>query len=191
MKYIQLSGKRGKGKSTKVDDSTFIKYGHLSWYLSDTGYAMRKTPEGNIRLHRLVANTPEDMVTDHLNGDRLDNRKSNLRVCSQKDNAQNRKGTRGYCWDKSKQKWIVRYRGKFYGRYNTEQEAKRAYQKACSGVQYKITRRKLYMLPEHISKQFGKYVVSIQKDNKRFRKVGIQTLERAISIRDNHLENRG
>jgi hypothetical protein len=47
------------------------------------------------------------------------------------------------------------------------------------------------MLPEHISKQFGKYVVSIQKDNKRFRKVAIPTLEEAISIRDNHLENRG
>ena len=191
MKTIYLSGKRGKNKSTQIDDSTFTEYGHLSWYLSDTGYAVRKNREGIIRLHRLVMKAPEGKVVDHLNGDKLDNRKSNLRVCSQKENSKNRKNTKGYSWDKSKQKWIVRYRGTFYGRYKTEIEASKAYQLACSGVKYNKTRRKLYMLPKHISKQFGEYVVSIQKDGKRFRKVGIQTLEEAISVRDNHLENRG
>jgi hypothetical protein len=128
------------------------------------------------------------MVVDHLNGNRLDNRKSNLRVTTQLENSRNRKGDKGYCYDKSKSKWLVRYRGKFFGRYDTEEEAKRAYQLARSGVEYKTTRRKYYMLPKHISKQFGKYVVSIQKDNKRFRKVGILTLDEAISIRDNILE---
>jgi len=152
---------------------------------------MRKTPEGSIRLHRLVARTPEGMITDHLNGDKLDNRKSNLRVCSQKENANNRKNTKGYCWDKSKQKWIVRYRSKYYGRYGTEQEAKKAYQKACSGVEYRKNRRKQYMLPKHITKQQGRYAVGVQIDGNRYRKVGIQTLEEAISIRDKYLENRG
>lgn len=80
---------------------------------------------------------------------------------------------------------MVRYRNKFYGRYETEEEAKRAYKLACSGVEYKTTRRKYYMLPKHISKQFGKYVVSIQIDGKRYRKGYIDTLEEAISWRDN------
>lgn len=80
---------------------------------------------------------------------------------------------------------MVRYRGKFYGRYETEEEAKRAYKLACSGVEYKTTRRKYYMLPKHISKQFGKYRVSLQVDKKLYRKVGLQTLEEAISWRDN------
>lgn len=191
MKIISLSGKRGKNKSTIVDDSTFKKYGHLSWYLSDTGYAVRKTNEGFMRLHRLVAETPEGMVTDHLNGDKLDNRKSNLRVCTQKDNVRNRKGTKGYSWDKNKQKWIVRYRRKFYGRYATKEEAIEAYKLACSGVEYNKTRRKYYMLPRHITKQFGKYRFGIQIDGKRYRKVGIDTLEEAISIRDKYLEDRG
>lgn len=191
MTYIELSGKRGKGQRTLVDDSTFKQYGHLSWYLGDTGYAMRK-PQGQIvRLHRLVTQAKEGEIVDHLNGNKLDNRLSNLRICTHKENNQNRKNTKGYTWDKSRNKWTVRYRNKFYGRYDTEEEAARAYQMACSGVEYKKTRRKLYMLPEHISKQFGKYVVSIQKDNKRFRKVAIPTLEEAISIRDNYLENRG
>lgn len=173
--------------STKVDDSTFKKYGHLSWYLSDTGYAVRKTVDGHQRLHRLVADAPEGLVVDHLNGDKLDNRASNLRNCSQKENSLNRKNVRGYSWDESKKKWIVRYRSKFYGRYETEEEASRAYQLACSGVEYKKSRRKYYMLPKHISKQFGKYVVSVQVDNQRYRKVGIPTLEEAVSVRDNIL----
>ena len=180
MTYIKLSGKRGKGHSTKVDDSTFTKYGHLSWYLSDTGYAMRKTSEGSIRLHRLVMNTPEDKVTDHLNGDKLDNRKSNLRVCTQKANAQNRKGTKGYAWDKAKGKWVVRYRNTFYGRYETKAKAKRAYQLACSGVPYKKRERKQYMLPKNIHKQFGRYNISLQRNGTRLRKNGIPTLAEAI-----------
>lgn len=130
-------------------------------------------------------NCSEGMVIDHLNGDKLDNRKCNLRVCTQLENARNMHNTKGYCFDKSKGKYMVRYRGKFYGRYETEEEAKRAYKLACSGVEYKTTRRKYYMLPKHISKQFGKYRVSLQVDKKLYRKVGLQTLEEAISWRDN------
>lgn len=184
MKEIQLSGKRGSGKSVIVDDADYEKYNHLRWYLSDTGYAMHTTNDGRIRLHRLIMNCPEGMVIDHLNGNKLDCRKSNLRICTQKENAQNVHNAKGYTYDKEKGRWLVRYRNKFYGRYDTEEEAKRAYKLACSGVEYKTTRRKLYMLPKHISKQFGKYRVSIQVDGKRYRKVAIPTLEEAISWRD-------
>lgn len=193
MHYIYLSGIRGKGTKTAVDESTLREYGHLTWHLSDTGYAVRrnKAEGGTVRLHRLVVNAPEDKVVDHLNGNRLDNRKINLRVCTQKDNANNRKGIKGYCYDKSRQKWVVHYKSKYYGRYNTQEEAIKAYQLAKSGVEYKKTRRKQYMLPKHISKQYGKYVVSVQIDGKRYRKTYIPTLEQAISIRDKYLENRG
>lgn len=182
MKHIKLSGKRGKGHSTKVDDSTFTEYGHLSWYLSDTGYAVRKGKEGSIRLHRLVAGTPEGKVTDHLNGDKLDNRRSNLRVCSQRVNSQNRKNTKGYTWDKAKGKWLVRYRNTFYGRYETENEAKRAYQLASSGVPYKKRERKQYMLPDNVCKQYGKYNISLQVNGLRKKKAGIATLDEAIQL---------
>lgn len=148
-----MSGKRGKGKRTKVDDDIYEKYGHLTWHLSDTGYAVRRTKEGMVRLHRLVANTPEGLSTDHKNHDKLDNRASNLRVVTQAENMANYKGAKGYAWDKSKSKWIVRYKGTFYGRYATEDEAKRAYQMACSGVPYqKRERRQMYHLPAGVFK---------------------------------------
>lgn len=185
MKEIILSGKRGKGKSVRVDDDDYKKYNHLVWHLSDTGYAVRRYNGETIRLHRLIMNCPEGMVVDHLNGDTLDNRKCNLRVCTQLENAKNKHGVKGYCYDKSKRKYMVKYRNKFYGRYKTEEEAKRAYQLACSGVKYQPTRRKYYMLPKHITKQFGKYRVSIQVNGKRYRKVSFDTLEEAISWRDN------
>lgn len=188
MKRIMLHGKRGEGKSVIVDDDDYEKYNHLRWHLSDTGYAVRRVNGETTRLHRLIMECPEDLVVDHLNGDRLDCRKNNMRVCSQKENSKNRHCTKGYCYDKSKMKWMVRYKNKFWGRYSTEEEAKNAYQLAKSGQEYKKTRRKYYMLPKHISKQFGKYVVFVQKDGKRFRKTGIHTLEEAISWRDKFYE---
>lgn len=184
MKEIILSGKRAKGQSTKVDDDDYEKYNHLVWHLSDTGYAVRRNNGETFRLHRLIMNCPEGMVVDHLNGDTLDNRKCNLRICTVAENSKNHHNTKGYCYDKNRGRWIARYRRKFYGRYDTEEEAKRAYRLACSGVEYQKTRRKYYMLPKHISKQFGKYRVSIQVKGKRYRKTSLTTLEEAISWRD-------
>lgn len=153
MAYIELSGKLGKGHRTLVDDSTFTKYGHLTWYLSDTGYAIRKNPEGTTRLHRLVIGTPEGLFTDHKNHDRLDNRLGNLRIVTQAENMANYKGAKGYAWDKSKKRWIVRYKKMFYGRYSTEYQAARAYKLACSGVPYnKREHRPMYHLPTGVFK---------------------------------------
>jgi hypothetical protein len=181
MKKINLSGRVGEGAYTTVDDDIYDKYSHLTWHWSN-GYAVRRdrVEDGWMRLHRVVAETPEGLHTDHLNGDRLDNRRSNLRVCTNKENSMNRKNTRGYTKDKSRDNWIVTYRGKYYGRYSTEDEAKRAYQLACSGVPYRKKQRKQYMLPKNIHKQFGKYNISLQRNGVRRRKNGISTLAEAI-----------
>lgn len=182
MAYIELSGKRGKGHRTLVDEDIYKKYGHLKWYLSDTGYVVRRTIEGTIRLHRLVAETPEGKFTDHRNHDKLDNRRSNLRVVSHQENMSNYKGAKGYTWDKSKQKWLVRYRGTFYGRYGTESEAQRAYQLAKSGVPYVKKRRKLWHLPTGITKQHGKYCVRPRRNGKRMWLGQFSTIEEAQKI---------
>lgn len=52
-----------------------------------SGYVRRgqKLPNGgykNIYIHRQIMNAPDDMTVDHINGDKLDNRRSNLRICT-------------------------------------------------------------------------------------------------------------
>ena len=178
-------------KTIKVDDEDYPLLSRFTWYISDTGYAVTQIRgQKHIKMHHLVWGAIENrmLVIDHLNNNRLDNRRSNLRLCTQKDNSNNRHA-KGYCWDKSRGKYIVRYKNKFCGRYVTEEEAKRAYQLAKSGQEYQTSRRKYYMLPKHISKQFGKYVVFVQKDNRKLRKAQIATLEEAISWRDKYYKS--
>jgi hypothetical protein len=77
-----------------------------SWHIAN-GYARAHRPrsEGGrmVYLHRLIVGTPPRVHTDHRNGDKLDNRRANLRVATYTENQVNRKrlnrnnrsGTRG------------------------------------------------------------------------------------------------
>lgn len=173
------------GNDVIVDIDDFERMNSLGkWHENDSGYAVRRVVIGGkkqtLRLHRLVIDCPEGMVVDHLNGNRLDCRKKNLRICTQKDNANNRHHTRGYCFDKNRGKWIVRYKNKFCGRYETENEAKRAYQLAKSGQEYQPRQRQKYMLPKNIYRQGFKWGYGIRVDGHRYRKFGYATLAEAL-----------
>lgn len=68
----------------------------------------------SIYMHRLVANSPEDAYTDHINGDKLDNRKCNLRICSDSENLMNSKvrvdnksGYKGVFQEKRTLRWCA------------------------------------------------------------------------------------
>lgn len=138
-------------KIIKVDDEDYPLLSRFKWYISDSGYALTQIRgQKHIKMHHLVWGSIDgQLVIDHLNNDKLDNRKSNLRLCTQKDNSNNRQ-IKGYCWDESRNKYIVRYKGKFYGRYVTEEEAEKAFKKACSGVEYNPRARRRYMLPKGV-----------------------------------------
>jgi hypothetical protein len=104
-------------------------------------------------MHRLINKTPSGFITDHKNGDRLDNRKKNLRTVTAAENSKYRHTIKGYCWDKNRHKWLVRWRGKYYGRYSAKKEAEEAYRLARSGVVYrKRERRMMYHLPTGVFK---------------------------------------
>jgi hypothetical protein len=100
-----------QGYSTVVDDED-ARLADLKWFSLryDNGrvYAVRNKTwptRGLLRMHRLITSAPATLEVDHLNGDTLDNRRSNLRVVTRAQNAQNlatrknsRSGYRGVHW---------------------------------------------------------------------------------------------
>jgi len=119
MKEIILT----KNKVSLVDDEDFEMVNQFKWGWynnSRTGYASRHLPLGNGKrtkqsIHRLLMNPKKREEVDHINGDGLDNRRSNLRVCTRAENACNRiqvqknntSGYRGVKWASDRNKWCV------------------------------------------------------------------------------------
>ena len=73
-----------------VDTEDYDKVRDYCWHECPEGYARIRRGSNNIFLHKIIANTPVGKITDHINRDRSDNRKSNLRVCGTFENARNR-----------------------------------------------------------------------------------------------------
>lgn len=85
------------------------------WRLDCFGYVTDRGQDGQ-RLHRLLLNSPAGMVVDHINGDKLDNRRANLRAVSIKVNVRNchapvrsNTGVRGVCTDRRSPKSFRAY----------------------------------------------------------------------------------
>lgn len=85
---VILCDKNGDEKARAIIDLCDIELiGKYKWH-EQNGYV--KTNDAHAkRLHRFLTNAPEGMVVDHINHNPLDNRRSNLRVCTYRDNARN------------------------------------------------------------------------------------------------------
>jgi len=85
-----------------------------------------------LRLHRYVLGlkTLAGGEVDHINGDRADNRKANLRIVTRSQNLMNKNGVKGYYFDNHYKKWkaeiIVNGKKIGLGSFDTEEEAKAA-----------------------------------------------------------------
>ena len=134
-----------KGKFALIDDDDFEKLIQYKWHCSSLGYAEHRIPSTMkmLKMHRVVNGTPDGLMTDHINGNRLDNRKSNLRNCDRSQNLanssrrkDNKSGYKGVLWDKRERKWIasIRVNGKlhFLGRYVNIKVAAQAYSEAAN-----------------------------------------------------------
>lgn len=184
---IPLSGKNSNGSFCIVDAEDVELVAGVKWHLSDTGYAVNRSNGKTTRMHRLINKTPDGLVTDHKNNDKLDNRKSNLRSVTQAENAKNHKYTKGYVWDKSKGRWMVRVNSRFCGRYDTEAEAIEAVRRYTSGQEYIPARRKLRYLPTGVSRLKGSrsYTAKAQINGKRHYLGTFKTVREAKIAYDN------
>lgn len=129
------------GKMVLVDDEDVDRLSALSWWLTPQGYAVAKLPAVNghrrtIGMHRFLLDDPPTAAVDHINRNKRDNRKANLRACTDSENCRNqgkRRGCssryRGVSWNKRKSAWqvVVRENGrlKWKGWYASEAEAAR------------------------------------------------------------------
>lgn len=124
-----------KGKFAKVDNDDFDELNNYNWSLNNDGYA-RNSKLG--LMHRIILNTPKDLYTDHIDNDRLNNRKSNLRICTNQENQMNRSinvsnktGYKGVSKCKDYNKWISKIKvdgkTKYIGIHDSPVDAAKSY----------------------------------------------------------------
>lgn len=124
-----------------VDDDDFPRLAVHRWYLEhgrSNLYATARARNCNcLRMHRLLLDPPRDLLVDHINRNGLDNRRSNLRLCTRQQNTANsppRTGRfKGVCSSEGifRATIVVNAKQINLGRYANEHEAALAYDRAA------------------------------------------------------------
>ena len=132
-----------KGRYAIVDDEDFEFLNQWKWWSDGQGYAVRdiggRKNKQRILMHRVVNKTPDGLVADHINRNKLDNRKKNLRNVTQRVNSLNCKlsknntsGYNGICWYKNRWCATIKYNYKtvYLGRFANIKDAVKARKEA-------------------------------------------------------------
>ena len=147
MKKIRLSN----GKAVLVDDDDYDELNKYNWHMGTgckTKYAARHGKKhlgerSYIPMHRQILNVPNDLETDHIDMNGLNNQKSNLRVCTKSQNAMNRgkpniktsSKFKGVSWKEKIRKWQayikVEQKWKHLGVFKNQIDAAVAYNQAA------------------------------------------------------------
>ena len=147
MKEIQLT----QGKVALVDDCYFEKLNQFKWFAQKgkiTFYARRMLPaingkQGMINMHHEIIGRPsKGLMSDHEDGNGLNNQRYNLRFVTNRQNSQNKKNIKtssiypGVGWHKKGKKWNARIqvngKVKSLGLFADERKAFEAYKTAVN-----------------------------------------------------------
>lgn len=144
MKEIILT----QGKVALVDDEWYEMVNQFKWTAFKSGeqwYAVRGWKDDRILMHHFIMGKPEKLVVDHIDGNGLNNQKSNLRHCTHSQNhlnqglqSNNTSGIKGVNFHKATNKWTayikVNGKKKHLGSFLTLEEAGKAREKAIKEV---------------------------------------------------------
>ena len=132
--YVELYTSKSESFYVDVEDFEYIK--DICWYRNKENYILGKHNGTTVRLHNYIMSRYNKIdninVVDHIGGEtsRNDNRKSNLRIVTQSQNAMNRKvlkdntsGYTGVSWDKDGNKWVAYIGSTILGRCSQIEEA--------------------------------------------------------------------
>ena len=178
MKEIPLT----QGKVAIVDDEDFIAVAIFKWFAHKQTKAKTYYAERNIHvaigrrkplaMHVYLLDPPDGYQVDHIDGDGLNNRRNNLRICrcsQNQGNARIRKdcssGVKGVTFRKSKKQWVARIqvnkKRMDLGGYNNLEDAAKAYADASIKYFGEFARPECVSMADHVLK-FGKGGVSIE-----------------------------
>jgi len=216
--YAQLPITKGRGDNkivigyVKVDLDDYHQFSEKSLCLNSYGYPIYSDGSSNKFVHRIVMKAKKGEVVDHIYHDKLDARKQNLRIVSQKENNQNLKlrndnisGHRGVQkrGENSWEAYIV-IDNKYYslGTYTTVELAAQASKNARAKKGYldegilpeivpveHLQTRKRSTIYKYITwvPQFGYYRIRFRHEQKPYHVATTKSLKEAIEIRNNKL----
>ena len=130
-----------QGKLALVDDEDYSRIMIYKWCAvkgRNAWYAKRRDGKNILYLHRIILDAKPGEECDHINGDGLDNRKSNLRIVTHQQNQHNQRKLnprsskyKGVCKRKDRRGWDayiqVNYEQIHLGTFDSEEEAAKAY----------------------------------------------------------------
>jgi len=129
------------GQGVLIDCEDFEYLNQWKWTYWHNSISRSTTKNGKkctIIMSREIMKPSEGQEVDHINGNALDNRRSNLRLCTKAQNLMNKSlyrnnksGYKGVCWNKLHKKWYasIGHQGKaiFLGLFGDKQKAAMAY----------------------------------------------------------------
>lgn len=126
-----------KGHSILCDDADYEWLNQYKWSIHK-GYAVAAGPRVNgkqprLIMHRMIMNAPKGMLVDHINHTRADNRRSNLRIVTAKENQNNLTPQRKMKYDEVTGKWWLIRGYDLIGIYDTKEQQREAFWQAEHG----------------------------------------------------------
>jgi hypothetical protein len=208
--YIPLkNNKKETVNHVRVDKDTYDNLNKFKWCLSK-GYACSTINGKNVYMHRYLFNSiPKNYVIDHINNNKLDNRKENIRIATRSQNSQNmhkkqNASSKYYGVTYHDKKYIPSINNVYLGRYKNEDEAAKIYDIYSyltygkdahtnniisyeDAIKYTIEDLKpiKYIKPElplnifKDEKNNGKYYIAISHNKSKYKKRGFISIKEA------------